>query len=144
MKQRQIVGLSGGRTGLAVEPVMEDRLHAAVRTRADFQTARTGGLHAIMVVGADQAQNAQAGTEALLGMRPAAQNDIDESRRRGANRLSFFADALDRPLGMAPVRSRHVLGQRRMPPACAAALMNGVALTLVPPAKATKPGATAG
>jgi hypothetical protein len=131
MKQRQIVRLSGGCAGLTVEPVMQDRLHATVRTRADFQTPRTGGLHAITVVSAHQTQDAQTGTEALLRMRPVAQDHIDERRRRGANRLGFFANALDRPLGMASMGLRHVLGQRRVPSARAAALMDGDPLTLV-------------
>lgn len=61
MSQWQFVGSSGGRAGLAVELMMKDRLRAAVRTLAEFQTALTVGLHAIAVAGVQQAKDAQAG-----------------------------------------------------------------------------------
>ena len=54
---------------------------------------------------------------ALLGMRPAFEDQGHELGAIRADRRGVAADALDRPLGVAPVRTWHVLGDRRVPAA---------------------------
>ena len=61
---------------LAIELVVEDRAHRAVGQRADLDRPRSGGFEAIGAERPYQAHNAEAGTEALFGMRPALQDQL--------------------------------------------------------------------
>jgi len=54
--------------GLAIELVVEDRAHRAVGQRADLDGASGGRFEAVGTERPYQADNAQAGTEALFGM----------------------------------------------------------------------------
>ena len=66
-------GIGGRRVrGLAIELVVEDRAHRAVGQRADLDGARGGGFEAIGAERAHQAHDAEAGAEALFGMRAGA------------------------------------------------------------------------
>src|SRR5438270_8887931 len=46
----------------------------------------------------------------LLGMRPRAQDDIDQHRGIGTDRLGLMADALVGPVAIAPVGGGHMSG----------------------------------
>ena len=64
----------------AVETVVKDRLHRGQGARIDRQRPVAGGLEPFRAVTARQPQDAEAGAEALLGVRSVAQDDIDEDR----------------------------------------------------------------
>ena len=51
-----------------------------------------------------QAHDAQAGPEALLGMRAIGQDFLAQQGGTGADRGRLGGDAFDRPVGEAPVR----------------------------------------
>ena len=65
-------------------------------------SAGAGGINSFGAVALDQAQDADAGAEALLGMGPRAQDDIEHGGVR-ADRLGLMADALVGPVAIAPV-----------------------------------------
>ena len=77
-----------------------------------------------------QAQDAEAGPIALLGVRPALQDQLGKLGGARTDRCRLAADPLDRPLGVAPVGTRHMFGERRMPAAPGAAQMHRDALAL--------------
>jgi hypothetical protein len=64
-------------------------------------------------------------------VRPRAQDDIDKRGGVGADRGGLAADALMRPVAIAPMRTRHVLGDGRRPVRAQAAAMTGDALAAV-------------
>jgi hypothetical protein len=62
--------------GLAIELVVEDRAHRAVGRRADLDRSSGRRFEAIGAKRPQQADDAEAGTEALFGMRPALQDQL--------------------------------------------------------------------
>src|SRR5260221_3378357 len=78
-------GAAGQR--LAVQPGAQDRLDAAVGVRAQRQRPGAGGLGAVVAVAAGQADDAQHGPVALLGMRAGIQDRLRQ-RRGGRPGLS--------------------------------------------------------
>ena len=115
---------------LAIELVVEDRAHRAVGQRADFDRPRGGGFEAIGAERSHQAHDAEAGTEALFGMRPALQDQLAQRGRSWADRSGLAADALDRPVGVTPMARRHVLGHSGVPMVAAGPQMSGDPLAL--------------
>src|SRR4051812_24783283 len=103
--------------GLAVEAVLQDRLDRAIGAGADLDAAGAGRLQPLAAIGAQQPQDAEAGAEPLFGMWPALEDQSRQRRGGGADGSGLAADPLDSPLGMPPVRLRHVLGQRGVPAA---------------------------
>src|SRR5260221_2996296 len=67
--------------GLAIELVVEDRAHRTVGQRADLDGARGRRFEAIGAERPHQAHDAETGTEALFGMRPALQDQLAYRRR---------------------------------------------------------------
>src|SRR6185437_15731051 len=65
------------------------------------------------------------GTKALFWMRPALQDQLAQRRRGGADRTGFAANALDGPVGVAPMARRHVIGDGGVPVIAAGAQMRG-------------------
>src|SRR6516164_1505059 len=114
----------------SIQPVLEDRLDRTVGTGADIETAIAGRLQPRGAVLARQPQDAEASAVALLGMWPALQDQRGELGGARANRRRLTADPLDRPFGVTPVGTRHVLGDCRMPTATGAAQMHRDALAL--------------
>src|SRR5271170_2862788 len=115
---------------VAIELVVEDRAHRAVGQRADLDGAGRCRFEAIGAGRPHQAHDAQAGAEALFGMRPALQNQLAQGRRRGPDLGGFTANALDGPVGIAPVARRHVIGDGGVAAIAAGAQMCGDPLTL--------------
>src|SRR3954465_1741806 len=72
--------------GLAIELFVEDRAHRAVGQRTDLDGARGRRFETIGAERPHQAHDAQTGTEALLGMRPALQDQLAQGGRSGADR----------------------------------------------------------
>jgi len=99
------------------------------RSRTDVEAAVAGRFQAVGAVLPDQAQDAEAGAVALFGVRPALQDQLGKLGGAGTDRRRFAADPLDRPLGVAAMRTRHMFGERRMPAAAGGAQMHGDALT---------------
>src|SRR5437764_14227045 len=100
---------------LAIELVVEDGAHRAVGQRADLDRPRSGGFEAIGAERPHQAHNAEAGTEALFGMRPALQDQLAQGGSSGADRSGLAANALDRPVGVTPMARPQVRGHRGVP-----------------------------
>jgi hypothetical protein len=107
----------------AVEIVFEDGGNALVGERADRQRPGRDGLGACRIQAAEEAQHAEAGAEALLGMWPVGEYGDDQSLSVGSDRAGPTMEARRRPLGIAPMRAWHVLGMGAVTPTSIAALM---------------------
>ena len=108
MRQRRTLrGRSGRRR--SVEPVLEDRGDRAAGQRADLDRAGAGRLHPDGVQTTEQPQDAEAGAEPLLWMRPPGHYGDDQRLGGDADAARVTLQALRRPLGIAPMRARHVL-----------------------------------
>src|SRR5437764_11472513 len=83
-----------GAGGSALAVVLQDGGDRGVGPGAEHQRAGAGGVNPFGAIALDQSQNADAGTETLLGMRPRAQDDIDQHGGVGADGLGLMADAL--------------------------------------------------
>ena len=95
------------RRRLPIKLVVEDGFDRAVGPGADFDGALGGGFETCDAEGTGEAEDAQTGAVALLGMRPALQNLLAERRGRRADLAGVFPDALDRPeIGRASCRER--------------------------------------
>src|SRR5438128_3050617 len=88
---------------LAIEPVVEDRAHRAVGQRADLDRPRGGGFEAIGAERPHQPHDAEAGAEPLLRVGPALQDQLAQRGSSWADRSGLAANALDRPIGVAPI-----------------------------------------
>src|SRR5215467_10814427 len=87
----------------AIEAVLEDRVDGTVGARPDLERPAAGGLEPLAAIGLGQPQDADAGAEALLGVRAFAQDDLDQRRGVAADRAGLPPDALRSPVGIAPV-----------------------------------------
>src|SRR5580693_7533165 len=90
---------------LPVLGILEDRGDRAVRAGAECQRPCTGGIQPLGVVARRQPENPDAGAEPLLGMRPRAQDDLDQRRGVIADYCRLSQDPLVRPVAVAPVRT---------------------------------------
>ena len=123
---------------MAIEAVLQDRVERAVGLGADLEAAPAGGLEPGDAILASEPHDADAGTEAVLGMRAAAQNDLDQGGGAGSDGDGLALDALLVPVGwaasdaaLAAMGRRHVVGQRGVSAACATEQVAGDALALV-------------
>ena len=114
-----------------IKLVVEDGFDGAVGPGADLDGPLGGGLDARRAEGAGEADDAETGAVALLGMGPALEDLLAERRRRRADLAGVFPDAFDRPAGVAPMAGGHVLGNRRVLPVPARPDMDGDALAFV-------------
>src|ERR1700730_18161592 len=99
----QQLALPGGAGRPFVEPMLEDRLDRPVGTGADVETAIAGRLQPVGAVLPRQAQYAEAGAVALLGMWPAVQNQLGELGGAWTDCRRLTANPLKGPLGIAPM-----------------------------------------
>src|SRR5690242_5115428 len=109
MEQARGLTLCGG---LSLLPVLKDGGDRAVGAGAEHERPGAGGVQPLGAVSLLQAEDADAGTESLLGMRPRAQNDLHQGGRVVADRGGLALDPLMRPVAVTPVRARHVLRNR--------------------------------
>src|SRR3974377_373401 len=116
---------------LPIELVVEDGFDGAIGPGADLDGPVGGGLDARRTKRAGEADDAETGAIALLGMGPALEDLLAERRGRRADLAGVFPDALDRPAGIAPMAGRHVFGNGGVLPVPAGPQMNGDALALV-------------
>ena len=68
--------------GLTIEVVLEDGFDRAIGPGADLQGAGRGDLQPLPAERLAEPDNAEAGAEALLGMRPVLQEQLAQQRRR--------------------------------------------------------------
>ena len=94
--------------GLLIEAVLEDGLDRAHRVRPQGEGALCGGFEPGVGVGLGQAQDAEAGAVALLGVAPGVEDLGDEGGGGGTDGLGPSREALGRLLlGEAPVFLLH-------------------------------------
>lgn len=124
VEQAGLFGLRPARA-LPIPSILQNRRHRAVGARAEAQRPRAGGIEAFGIVLPGKPKDTDAGAEALFGMRARAQDQIDQGGGIIADRRGFALDAFMGPIAVAPMRTRHVLGQRRWPMWAVAALMGG-------------------
>src|SRR6266851_6890157 len=110
MVERQFWRLGWAHRGLPIEAVLKDGVDRAVRSGADLEAAAARRLEPLDTVLAGQPQDAETGAEALLGMRPAAQDDLDQGGGIVADGGGLALDTLVGPAGVAAMGRRHVLG----------------------------------
>src|SRR5262245_25369827 len=99
----------------SVEAVLEDRGDGAVASRADVIAAPTGSFEPVDSIFLGEPQDAEAGAESLLGMRLRAHDRFEQRERCRTDLLSLSHEARWRPLGIAPMRARHMFWDRRVP-----------------------------
>ena len=92
-----------------IEPLVEDRSDRAVGARADIERARTRRLDALAPEASGHAHDAQTRPEALFGMTALDEYLLAQERRARPDRGGVRRDALDGPVGKAPVRGWHVI-----------------------------------
>src|SRR5262245_56494213 len=100
-----------GQEGL-VQPVLEDRSDGSIAHGADGDAAAARGLQPDWAIAAGERENAEAGSEALLGMRLRLHDDAAQRGGGRADLLGRGEEARRRPEGVASMRTRHVLGDR--------------------------------
>ena len=121
--------LGSGRGGAeAVEAVLEDGIDVAVGAGAGGQGARTRRFQARGAIPLAQAEQPEAGAEALLGMRAIGEDGDDQGCRLGPDVLSPAGDARGRLLQVAQVGLGHMGGDRGVVAAMRAARVGGDAL----------------
>jgi hypothetical protein len=115
---------------LAVELVVEDRAHRAVGECADLNCPCGRSFEPIGAERLHQADNAETGAEALFRVWPALQDQLAQGGRCRTDHGRLAANALDGPVGIAPVARRHVVGDSGMAVIAAGAQMRGDPLAL--------------
>ena len=103
---------AGWRAVSAIEVVLQDRVDGGVGARADLERPAAGGLEPLAAVGLGEPQDAEAGAEALLGVGRSRRMVSTSAAVLGPISAASRAQALRRPVGIAPVARRHVLAHR--------------------------------
>ena len=124
---RRVLGLAG----TPIELVGEDRGDAFVVERADLDGAGRDGLGPGGIEALKQPEHAETGAEALLWVGPIGQHGDDQPFGARPDRARPAPEPLRRPFGVAPMRTRHVIGIGAVPAAAIAALMRGDASAAV-------------
>jgi len=86
---------------LAIEVVLQDRVDRAVGACTDLERTTASGFEPFAAKALGEPQDADAGTEALLGVRALLQDDLDEGRGVLTDLSGFPPQALRRPIGIA-------------------------------------------
>src|SRR5215813_15556593 len=79
-----------------------------------FERPAASGFEPFAAIAVGEPQDADAGAEALLGVRALLQDDLDERRGMVPDLTGLPPQPLRRPVGIAPMARRHVLAYRRM------------------------------
>ena len=116
--------------GTPIELVVEDGFDRAIGFRADLDGAFGGGFDPFGAIGAGEANDAETGSKALLGMGPRLQDLLAQRRRRRPDQARVLPDALDRPAGVTPMGGGHMLGNGRVLAVAAHPHMRGDPLAL--------------
>src|SRR5215469_374466 len=116
--------------GLPIELVIEDGTDGSVGEGVDVNGACGSGFEPIAAERALQAQDAEAGPEALFGMRPTFQNEFTQRSRRRSDAGRIPADTIDGPVGIALMTGWHVGADGRVCTVAAPSHMGGDPLPL--------------
>src|SRR5581483_7517851 len=114
-----------------IKIVGEDRFDRTVSARADIDRPHGGGIEPLLPVGSGEPDDAEAGAEALLGMRALIEDQVAQRGGGRPDRGCILADALDGPAGVAPMTGGHVFRHGRGLVVAAVALMRRDPLALV-------------
>jgi len=117
--------------GLRVESAVEDGLHGSVRGAPDAKRPSTCGLESFRAVAFAEAEDAEAGSVAVLGVGSAVHDVLDECRSAGPGLLGPTDEARGAPLEMGLVGLGPVAGISAEPALTEAAYMGGDAATVV-------------
>src|SRR5262249_943877 len=112
----------------AIELGVEDGFDGAEGTGADDEGALAGRFHPLARKASYELHDAATGAVALLRVPLFAHHDLHEDSRMGPDLGGLALDALGRPVGVAPMARRHVLGQGRVPTVGRTAPVHGDAL----------------
>src|SRR6266478_6011663 len=85
----------------SVEAVLEDRGDGAVASRADVIAAPAGGFEACRPIALGEPEDAEAGPEALLGMRLGLHDRLEQRLRCRPDLRGLLHDAGGRPVAEA-------------------------------------------
>src|SRR6202142_1775944 len=96
----------------AIEAALKDRTDRGDGASLDEDAASAGRIDARVVVAPGQRQDTEAGAKALLGMRPCSDDGLEKRRGRGADLLAGRDQASRRPLAVAAMGARHMIGNR--------------------------------
>ncbi len=110
MRYRRLVRGRGG--PFAIEVVLDDGVDGRIGPRADIEGAGAGRFKPVRTMRFGQTDNPDAGSKTLFGVRALSQNNLNERRRAGADLASLPLEAFRRPVGVAPMRTGHVLAHR--------------------------------
>jgi len=105
--------------------VFDDRSDALVGECADIDGMGGDLFDTLFIKTAIEPQYAKACAKALLGVRPVGQDCDDQAFGLGAEASGPSFEARWRPVGITPVRTRHVIGMGAVAAAVIAALMTG-------------------
>ena len=114
-----------------MQVVPEYRPDRAVGQAADFERTQAGRLEGVAPMRPGEPDDAEAGTEALFGMRLRSQHQIHQGRGVGPDLLGLPADLCGRHAGVSPMAGRHVPGHGRVPAVSRGPNMGGDALAVV-------------
>src|SRR5215468_8888131 len=90
-----------GRCGpFGIEVVLQDRIDGGEGARADLQRPAAGGVQPITAIALGQAEDADRGAKALLGVRALAHDDLDQRGGVASDLAGFAGDPLRCPIGI--------------------------------------------
>src|SRR5579863_9754036 len=99
---------------MLIELGFEDRDDAFAMRRAEGECPATGGLEAIFSVSFRQIEQPEARAVTLLGVGSVFELPLNDGAGASADVLSPVQKPPRRPFHVFSMRTRHVLGQRRM------------------------------
>src|SRR6266566_4301142 len=100
--------------GVSIEFVVEDGTDRSVGERTDLDGTRGGGFQPYDTERPRQPQDAEAGSEALFGVRPVLQDKIAERDGCRPDEGGVPADTADSPVGVTAMTGRHMVGSGRV------------------------------
>src|SRR5437588_7114990 len=93
-----------------VGAVLEDSGDGLVGAGVEQESAGARGVDTLPSIVLHKPENPDGRTEALFGMGPRAQDDLDQRVGVGSDLGGLTANALMCPVTVAPMRTRHMLG----------------------------------
>ncbi len=111
--------------------IVEDGSHRAIGSCANLQRTAASGIDPVAAEALVEADDAEASSKALLGMRPVGKNALAQQRNIRPHRRGFALNPFNRPVGKAAMRRGHMIGDRRVLAVAAGAPVSGNSLALV-------------
>jgi hypothetical protein len=108
-----------------IEVLIEDGTDGSIAEAVDVDGESCSRFEPFTAERALQAQDADAGAEALFWMRLSFEDEVTQYRCRWPDAGGFSPDTIERPVGIALVTGRHVLPNGRVPVVAAPSHMGG-------------------